>query len=96
MKRELIECYYEAHMKEIQEFIKGSEIKEMDEEIRRLDQKLCEATQKKDPEFWTWYDKIMSLLNAMEDDMFKELYIRGFLDYERLVLECYKEILETR
>lgn len=32
----------------------------------------------------------------MEDDMFKELYIRGFLDYERLVLECYKEILETR
>lgn len=51
MKRELIECYYEAHMKEIQEFIKGSEIKEMDEEIRRLDQKLCEATQKKDPEF---------------------------------------------
>lgn len=37
MKRELVECYYEAHMKEIQEAVKNQQIKEMDEEISLLD-----------------------------------------------------------
>lgn len=95
MKRELIECYYETHMKEIQESVNDQDIREMDDEISLQNQELCGGAQKKEPAFWAWYDRIMSLINAMEDDMFKELYIRGFLDYERLALGCDKKTLET-
>lgn len=37
MKRQLIESYYEMHMKEIQGTIETPEIKRMDEEIGILD-----------------------------------------------------------
>lgn len=86
MKRELIESYYEDHMKEIQESAKNPEIRAIDEEIGCLDDELCAEVREKDHRFWKKHDKIMSLVNSFEDDMFKELYIRGFLDYERLVL----------
>lgn len=41
MKRELIECYYEAHMKEIQESVNDQDIREVDDEISLLNQELC-------------------------------------------------------
>ena len=36
---------------------------------------------------WQALDRIISAKNAMEGIVAKEMYIRGFLDYERLVCE---------
>ena len=36
-------------------------------------------------EMWQALDRIISAKNAMEGIVAKEMYIRGFLDYERLV-----------
>jgi hypothetical protein len=36
-------------------------------------------------EFWHKLDSIITAKNAVEADIAKEMYIRGFLDYERLV-----------
>ena len=58
----------------------------MDEEIGILDQELCAVLNKVKPELWKQYDRIMSLINAAEDELIKESYIRGFLDYEEIVL----------
>ena len=38
-------------------------------------------------EMWQALDRIISAKNAMEGHVAKEMYIRGFLDYERLVCE---------
>ena len=38
-------------------------------------------------EMWQALDRIISAKNSMEGIMEKEMYIRGFLDYERLVCE---------
>ena len=38
-------------------------------------------------EMWQALDRIISAKNAMEGIVAKEMYIRGFLDYERLVCE---------
>lgn len=94
MKRELIEAYYEAHFREIQNSVKTSEIIEKDNKLRRLDQEICESKQEEDCGVWKKYDDIMSLTNSVEDDMFKELYIRGFQDYERLVLGYNKKSVD--
>ena len=94
MKRELIEAYYEAHFREIQNSVKTPEIIEKDEAIRCLDEKICEDASRSKTGFWEKYDEFMSLTNSFEDDMFKELYIRGFFDYERLVLGCDKKLQE--
>lgn len=91
MKRELIEAYYEAHFREIQNSVKTPEIIEKDGAIRCLDEKICEDASRSKTGFWEKYDEFMSLTNAFEDDMFKELYIRGFFDYEQLVLGCDKK-----
>lgn len=36
---------------------------------------------------WQALDRIISAKNSMEGIVAKEMYIRGFLDYERLVCE---------
>ena len=41
---------------------------------------------------WQVLDRIISAKNAMKGIVAKEMYIRGFLDYERLV--CEKESLQ--
>ena len=38
-------------------------------------------------EMWQALDRIISAKNVMEVIVAKEMYIRGFLDYERLVCE---------
>ena len=38
-------------------------------------------------EMWQVLDRIISAKNSMEGIVAKEMYIRGFLDYERLVCE---------
>ena len=38
-------------------------------------------------EMWQGLDRIISAKNSMEGIVAKEMYIRGFLDYERLMCE---------
>ena len=38
-------------------------------------------------EMWQALDRIFSAKNSMEGIVAKEMYIRGFLDYERLMCE---------
>ena len=38
-------------------------------------------------EMWQALDRIISAKNTMEGIVAKEMYIRGFLDYERLMCE---------
>ena len=38
-------------------------------------------------EMWQALDRIISATNSMEGIVAKEMYIRGFLDYERLMCE---------
>lgn len=38
-------------------------------------------------EMWQALDQIISAKNSMEGIVVKEMYIRGFLDYERLMCE---------
>ena len=38
-------------------------------------------------EMWQTLDRIISAKNSMEGIVAKEMYIRGFLDYERLMCE---------
>ena len=51
--------------------------------IEQLESVLRDAGQ----EMWQVLDRIISAKNAMEGIVAKEMYIRGFLDYERLVCE---------
>ena len=41
-------------------------------------------------EMWQALDRIISAKNSMEGIVAKEMYIRGFLDYERLMCEMEK------
>ena len=43
-------------------------------------------------EFWTIIDRIISARHAVEAYISREMYIRGFLDYERLVCEIERDV----
>ena len=43
-------------------------------------------------EMWQALDRIISAKNAMEGIVAKEMYIRGFLDYERLLWDKHTKI----
>ena len=43
-------------------------------------------------EFWTIIDRIVSARHAVEAYISREMYIRGFLDYERLVCEIERDV----
>ena len=77
MRRELIESYYEEYQRELERFL------ESDPEMFTLEPVLRDGGQ----EMWQTLDRIISAKNAMEGIVAKEMYIRGFLDYERLVCE---------
>ena len=73
MRRELIESYYEEYQRELERFLESDpEMFTLEAEIHHYIETL---------------DRIISAKNAMEGIVAKEMYIRGFLDYERLVCE---------
>ena len=43
-------------------------------------------------EFWKLIDRIVSARHAVEAYISREMYIRGFLDYERLACETERDI----
>ena len=72
MRRELIECYYEEYQQELERFL------ESDPEMLSLE-----------AEIHHYIDILEPVLRdaGQEGIVAKEMYIRGFLDYERLVCE---------
>ena len=81
MRRELIESYYEEYQQELERFL------ESDPEMFSLEAELEPVLRDAGQEMWQVLDRIISAKNAMEGIVAKEMYIRGFLDYERLVCE---------
>ncbi len=88
MRRELIECYYEEYQQELERFLESDpEMLSLEAEIHHYINILEPVLRDAGQEMWQALDRIISAKNAMEGIVAKEMYIRGFLDYERLVCE---------
>ena len=88
MRRELIESYYEEYQQELERFLESDpEMLSLEAEIHHYIEILEPVLRGDGQEMWQALDRIISAKNSMEGIMEKEMYIRGFLDYERLVCE---------
>ena len=88
MRRELIESYYEEYQRELERFLESDpETFSLESEIHHYIEILEPVLRGDGQEMWQALDRIISAKNSMEGIMEKEMYIRGFLDYERLVCE---------
>ena len=88
MRRELIESYYEEYQRELERFLESDpEMFSLEAEIHHYIEILEPVLRGDGQEMWQVLDRIMSAKNSMEGIMEKEMYIREFLDYERLVCE---------
>ena len=88
MRRELIESYYEEYQWELERFLESDpETFSLEAEIHHYIEILEPVLRGDGQEMWQALDRIISAKNSMEGIVTKEMYIRGFLDYERLVCE---------
>ena len=88
MRRELIESYYEEYQRELERFLESDqEMFSLEAEIHHYIEILEPVLRDDGQKMWQALDRIISAKNAMEGIAAKEMYIRGFLDYERLVCE---------
>ena len=88
MRRELIESYYEEYQRELERFLESDpETFSLEAEIHHYIEILEPVLRGDGQEMWQGLDRIISAKNSMEGIVAKEMYIRGFLDYERLVCE---------
>ena len=88
MRRELIESYYEEYQRELERFLESDpETFSLEAEIHHYIEILEPVLRGDGQEMWQVLDRIISAKNSMERIVAKEMYIREFLDYERLVCE---------
>ena len=88
MRRELIESYYEDYQRELERFLESDpETFSLEAEIHHYIEILEPVLRGDGQGLWQVLDRIISAKNSMEGIVAKEMYIRGFLDYERLVCE---------
>ena len=88
MRRELIESYYEEYQRELERFLESDpETFSLEAEIHHYIEILEPVLRGDGQEMWQVLDRIISAKNSMEGIVEKEMYIREFLDYERLVCE---------
>ena len=88
VRRELIESYYEEYQRELERFLESDpETFSLEAEIHHYIEILEPVLRGDGQEMWQALDRIISAKNSMEGIVAKEMYIRGFLDYERLVCE---------
>ena len=88
MRRELIESYYEEYQRELERFLESDpETFSLEAEIHHYIEILEPVIRGDGQEMWQVLDRIISAKNSMEGIVAKEMYIREFLDYERLVCE---------
>ena len=81
MRRELIESYYEEYQRELERF------PESDPEMFSLEAEIHHYIEILEPVLRGDGQEMWQALDTMEGHVAKEMYIRGFLDYERLVCE---------
>ena len=88
MRRELIESYYEEYQRDLERFLDSDqEMFSLEAEVHHYVEMLEPVLRDAGEDMWQALDRILSARNAMEGIVAKEMYIRGFLDYERLVCE---------
>ena len=88
MRRELIESYYEEYQQELERFLESDpEMFSLEAEVHHYVEMLETVLRDAGEDMWQALDRILSARNAMEGIVAKKMYIRGFLDYERLVCE---------
>ena len=88
MRREVNESYYEEYQRELERFLESDpETFSLEAEIHHYIEILEPVLRGDGQEMWQVLDRIISAKNSMEGIVAKEMYIREFLDYERLVCE---------
>ena len=84
----MIESYYEEYQQKLERFLESDpEMSSLEAEIHHYIEILEPVLRGDGQEMWQVLDRIISAKNSMERIVAKEMYIRGFLDYERLVCE---------
>ena len=79
---------YEEYQRELERFLESDpEMLSLEAEIHHYIEILEPVLRGDGQEMWQALDRIISAKNSMEGIVEKEMYIRGFLDYERLVCE---------
>ena len=87
MKRELNESYYDMNERDLEAFIKRDpSVQEMEEKYENALKNIHPVIDVLGQDFWEQLDTMLSARTAVEAYLVREMYIRGFLDYERLVL----------
>lgn len=88
MKRELIESYYDMNEKSLEAFIKiDPYVVEKETEYDNALESIQPVTDILGHDFWTQLDKMLFARTAIETYLVREMYIRGFLDYERYYVQ---------
>lgn len=93
MKRELVESYFDWNEIRLEAYLRiAPELIELERECEATMDKLKPYIEKYGHEFWTIIDRIISARHAVEAYISREMYIRGFLDYECLVCEIERDV----
>ena len=93
MKRELVESYFDWNEIRLEAYLRiNPELIELERECEATMDELKPYIEKYGHEFWTIIDRIISARHAVEAYISREMYIRGFLDYERLVCEIERDV----
>ena len=95
MKRELVESYFDWNEIRLEAYLRiDPQLIELEGECEKKMDELKSYIEKYGHEFWTIIDRIISARHAVEAYISREMYIRGFLDYEHLVCEIERDVLE--
>lgn len=93
MKRELVESYFDWNEIRLEAYLRiDPELIELEGECEKMMDELEPYIEQYGHEFWTIIDRIVSARHAVEASISREMYIRGFLDYERLACEIERDI----
>ena len=84
----MIDCYDVEYQQDLERFLESDpETFSLEAEIHHYIEILEPVLRGDGQEMWQALDRIISAKNSMEGIVAKEMYIRGFLDYERLMCE---------
>ena len=93
MKRELVESYFDWNEIRLEAYLRiDPELIELEGECEKTMDELKPYVEKYGHEFWKIIDRIISERHAVEAYISREMYIRGFLDYELLVCEIERDV----
>ncbi|MGN0356031.1 MAG: hypothetical protein ACI4EI_13295 [Muricoprocola sp.] len=93
MRRELVESYFDWNEIRLEAYLRiDTQLIELERECQETMEELKPYIELYGHEFWIKIDQIISARHAVEAYISREMYIRGFLDYERLVCEIERDV----